>query len=243
MMRRAPIPHDTCGRARTCSDRLKDGLRVARALVVAGLDGCRPPLPSLRAAVRSRRTRATTVGQPRAPSRPSPRRTGGIFGPRPKIDRAQPLYLQADQLLYDTKNNRVIAQGNVEIYYNNYILTADQVIYDQNINKLLAEGNAQLKDPNGSITRADRFEALDDFRDAFIQSLSVVTQDDTRIAAERASRREGNITEYERGKFTPCKNDPGMPPLWCISAARIIHDQRRRPSPTRTRSSSCSACR
>ena len=147
-------------------------------------------------------------------------------GPKPKIDSAQPLYLQADQLLYDTKNSRVIAQGNVEIYYNNYILTADQVVYDQAVNKLIAEGNAQLKDPNGGITRADRFEALDDFRDAFIQSLSVVTADDTRIAAERASRREGNITEYERGKFTPCKNDPGMPPLWCISAARIIHDQR-----------------
>ena len=120
---------------------------------------------------------------------------------------SQPLYMQADQLLYDTKNNRVIAQGNVEIYYNNYVLTADQVIYDQNVNKLLAEGNAQLKDPNGGITRADRFEALDDFRDAFIQSLSVVTQDDTRIAADRAYRREGNITEYERGKF---KGDPAV---------------------------------
>ena len=111
--------------------------------------------------------------------------------------------MQADQLLYDTRNNRVIAQGNVEIYYNNYILTADQVVYDQGVNKLIAEGNAQLKDPNGGITRADRFEALDDFRDAFIQSLSVVAADDTRIAAERASRREGNTTEYERGKFTP----------------------------------------
>ena len=119
----------------------------------------------------------------------------------------------------------MIAQGIVEIYYNNYILTADQVIYDQGSNTLTAEGNAQLKDPNGSITRADRFEALDDFRDAFVQSLSVVTQDDTRIAAERATRREGNINEYEGAKFTPCKNDPGKPPLWCIGAARIIHDQ------------------
>jgi LPS-assembly protein len=164
------------------------------------------------------------AAQPSGKSFPTPK--GGILGPRPNIDRAQPLYLQADQLLYDTRNNRVIAQGNVEIYYNNYILTADQVVYDQNTNKLIAEGNAQLKDPNGGITRADRFEALDDFRDAFIQSLSVVTADDTRIAAERASRREGNTTEYERGKFTPCKNDPGMPPLWCIGAARIIHDQR-----------------
>jgi LPS-assembly protein len=65
---------------------------------------------------------------------------GGMFGPAPKIDQAQPLYLQADQLLYDTKSSRVIAQGNVEIYYNNFVLTADQVVYDQSTNKLIAEG-------------------------------------------------------------------------------------------------------
>jgi len=78
-----------------------------------------------------------------------------------------PMCVQATQLLDDIRSNSLIAQGNVEIYYNNFILTADQVIYDRSANKLIAEGNAQLKDPNGSITRADRFEALDDFRDAF----------------------------------------------------------------------------
>ena len=174
----------------------------------------------------------------------SPRRRAACSAPAPKIDRAQPLYLQADQLIYDTKTNRVIAQGNVEIYYNNYILTADQVIYDQNLNKLIASGNAQLKDPNGSVTRADRLEALDDFRDAFVQSLSMVTHDDTRIAADRAVRREGNVTEFERGRFTPCRNDAGMPPLWCCE--RRAHRPRpasRHASPTRTHSSSCSACR
>ena len=55
--------------------------------------------------------------------------------------------------------------------------------------------------------------------------LSAVTKDDTRIVGERATRTEGNITEFEKGKFTPCKSTPGMPPLWCISAAKIIHDQ------------------
>ena len=70
-----------------------------------------------------------------------------MFGPKPKIDRAQPLYMQADQLIYDTKANRVIAQGNVEIYYNNFILTADQVIYDQNLNKLIARGQRAAEGP------------------------------------------------------------------------------------------------
>src|SRR6476659_485142 len=220
-MRRARIPHAACGSTRACS-RPRGGLRLAYVLaLLAAL-----ALVLTFAAPSVAQDPSLTVGGAPSKSSSFPKSPGGILGPTPKIDKAQPLYLQADQLLYDTKNNRVIAQGNVEIYYNNYILTADQVVYDQAVNKLIAEGNAQLKDPNGGITRADRFEALDDFRDAFIQSLSVVTADDTRIAAERATRREGNTTEYERGKFTPCKNDPGMPPLWCIGAARIIHDQR-----------------
>ena len=221
MMRRAPIPHTACGNARVCSRR--DGwLRPVRALALLVTVAV---ALSLVAWPSTAQDPSIFAGTP--PKKSSfTKQKGGILGPQAKIDSAQPLYLQADQLLYDTKSNRVIAQGNVEIYYNNYILTADQVVYDQSVNKLIAEGNAQLKDPNGGITRADRFEALDDFRDAFIQSLSVVTPDDTRIAAERATRREGNTTEYERGKFTPCKNEPGMPPLWCIGAARIIHDQR-----------------
>jgi LPS-assembly protein len=221
VMRRAPIPHAECGNARVCSRR-KGWLRPVRALVLLSTLAVALTLIALPSTAQDPSIFAG--GGPKKSS--FAKQKGGILGPTPHIDSAQPLYLQADQLLYDTKNSRVVAQGNVEIYYNNYILTADQVVYDQAVNKLIAEGNAQLKDPNGGITRADRFEALDDFRDAFIQSLSVVTADDTRIAAERATRREGNTTEYERGKFTPCKNDPGMPPLWCIGAARIIHDQR-----------------
>ena len=219
MMRRARIPHPPCGSTRVCS-RPSGALRLVSALALLTTLAVALTLASVPSSAQDPSLKMGTT--PRKSSFPKK----DLFGPPPKIDQAQPLYLQADQLLYDTKNSRVIAQGNVEVYYNNYILTADQLVYDQNTNKLIAEGNAQLKDPNGSITRADRFEALDDFRDAFIQSLSMVTADDTRIAAERASRRKGNTTEYERAKFTPCKNDPGVPPLWCISAARIIHDQR-----------------
>jgi len=78
---------------------------------------------------------------------------------------------QADQLFYETRNNRVIAHGNVEIYYNNFILTADQVIDDRSANELVAEGSEQLKNPDGAITRSDRLRLTDDFRDAFRNAL------------------------------------------------------------------------
>ena len=148
-----------------------------------------------------------------------------MVGPSRNLDKSQPLYLQGDELVYDTGGNRVVARGNVEIYYNNYILTADQVVYDQSANTLTAVGNVVLKEPNGNIVRADRYTLTDDFRDGFVQSLSIVTSDDSRIAGDRAVRRGGNTTVFTNGRFTPCKSDDGMPPLWCISAATVIHDQ------------------
>ncbi|MFV0367917.1 MAG: LPS-assembly protein LptD [Hyphomicrobiaceae bacterium] len=154
-----------------------------------------------------------------------PEKAGNPFGKIKPPDKTQPLNLQGDQLIYDTNANSVIARGNVEIYYSNYILTADEVIYDRGAQTLTAAGNVVLKEPNGNIVRADRYTLTDDFRDGFVQSLSVVAKDDTRISADRATRREGNVTEFVNGKFTPCKSEGGMPPLWCISAGRIIHDK------------------
>ena len=142
-----------------------------------------------------------------------PQQQGGIFGgPRKKPDKVQPLLLEGDELIYDTRNNRVIARGNVQIYFDDYVLTGDQITYDQSANTLTAEGNVQIREPNGNIVRGDKLITTDDFRDAFIQSLSAVGKDDTRIAARRAVRKDGNVTEFENSKFTPCKNDPVQPP-------------------------------
>src|SRR5262245_22658055 len=219
---REATPHSACGAALRC--RLAGRQRWAAASVLLALVALAwLVLPSVALAQDGGPRLPQPLAAPKSKSPFGAKKS--IFGPQPKIDRAQPLFLQADNLIYDEKNNRVIAQGNVEIYYNNYIMTADKVTYDQAINKLTAEGNAQLKDPNGQITRADRFEATDDFRDAFIQSLSMVTADESRIAARNAVRKEGNVTEFEDGKFTPCKSEPGMAPLWCVGAKRIIHDQ------------------
>lgn len=143
-------------------------------------------------------------------------------------DRSKPLLLQADHLIYDNQGSKVTAQGNVEIYYNNIALLADQVVYDQAANTLSASGNVRIKEPNGSIISADQMTLSDDLRDGFIGSLRVVTQDNVRIAASKAVRKEGNTTIFEDGVFTPCKpcqDNPDAPPIWRIRAERITHVQ------------------
>ena len=122
----------------------------------------------------------------------SQRTTKPTSGSQPKIQSADtPMLLQADELIYDNKNNKVRASGNVEVFYNKHTLLADNVIYDRNKNVLIAQGNVILKEPNGAIVKADRIRLTDDFREGFIKSLKIRTGDDASITADRATRTGG----------------------------------------------------
>src|SRR5688572_6528154 len=68
----------------------------------------------------------------------------------------QPLLLQADELIYDKKSDRISAKGNVEVYYKNSALNADALTYDQKANTLDAVGNVRIKEPDGAVVNADR---------------------------------------------------------------------------------------
>ncbi len=120
------------------------------------------------------------------------------------------------------------AVGNVQMFYNGTSVEADKVIYDQKTKRLHAEGNIRMTDADGKITYANILDLSDDYRDGFVDSLRVDTADQTRMAATRSERSNGNYTVFENGVYTacaPCKDDPKKPPLWQVKGARIIHDQ------------------
>ena len=144
----------------------------------------------------------------------------------PKIDKSEPMLLQADEMVYENNNSQITAKGNVEIYYGNYTLLADRVVYNRNTNTLMAEGNVRMKDPDGAVITADHLTLTDDFRDGFVNALKLVTKDDTHIVAQSATREAGNVTVFRKGWFTPCKlceDKPSKPPTWRIRAAKITH--------------------
>ncbi len=139
-----------------------------------------------------------------------------------------PMLVQATEIKYDYTNNSVSAVGNVQIYYNGATIEADEIIYDQKTKRLRAQGNVRLTEPDGKITYGQVIDLTDDYRDGFVDSLRLETPDDTRFAAARADRGEGNYTVLQNGVYTacePCKDDPKKPPLWQVQAARIIHDE------------------
>ena len=141
-MRRAPIPHAACGGARVCKS----------SATAAGARACARLLPQRLAllivsACRARAqdpSKPASAPPPKAFPRPSP---AASSGPAPRSIAPSRSTCRPTSSSTTRKASRVIAQGNVEIYYNNYILTAEQVIYDQSVNKLDRRGQRAAQGP------------------------------------------------------------------------------------------------
>ena len=159
------------------------------------------------------------------PTRPPPAKKSAAALERARSDQ---MLVQAREINYDYANHRVAAVGNVQIYYGGSTLEADRVVYDQTAKRLRAEGNVRLTEADGKVTYGEVMDLADDYRDGFVDSLRLDAPDQTRMAAARAERSKDNFTVFHNGVYTACaacKDDPKKPPLWQVTAARIIHDQ------------------
>ncbi|MDQ0510161.1 LPS-assembly protein LptD [Ancylobacter amanitiformis] len=139
------------------------------------------------------------------------------------------MLVTADELVYDYNRNEVIANGNVQIYFDGAVLEAKRVVYDRANSRLRAEGGVRLKDKDGKVIAADNLDLSQQFTDGFVNSLRIDTPDNMHFTAARADRSGGDTTVLTSGAYTPCepcKTDPTKPPMWEIRAERIIHKEK-----------------
>ncbi|MBS7536384.1 LPS-assembly protein LptD [Ancylobacter sonchi] len=159
---------------------------------------------------------------------PSSAAAGELLTQR-KTDPNAKMLVTADELVYDYNRNEVIADGNVQIYYDGAVLEAKRVVYDRANNRLKADGGVRLKDKDGKVIAAESLNLSENFADGFVNSLRIDTPDNLHFAAARADREGGDTTVLTSGAYTPCepcKTDTTKPPLWQIKAARIIHKEK-----------------
>lgn len=161
------------------------------------------------------------VGVPRPTNTPTTSSSYGMNDPNAQM------LVRADELQYDNVNSRIIAVGNVQIYYKGSSLEANKVVFEQDTKRMRAEGNARLTEADGKIVHGEIIDLTDEFRDGFVDSLQLEAADKTRFAAPRAERSGGRYTQFQSGVYTacePCKDDPRKPPRWQVRATRILHD-------------------
>jgi LPS-assembly protein len=143
---------------------------------------------------------------------------------------AGPVLLVADRVEYDTEANVVSAHGNVEVTRGERRLLADMLRYDQDADLMEAEGNVAIVEPNGDTLFADRVVLSGDLMEGVADQLRARLVDNSLLAAAGGRRTGGVRTELDRAVFSPCPlcPDSDAPPLWRLTARRVIHDQESR---------------
>ncbi len=146
-----------------------------------------------------------------------------------KPDTNQSVLLKSDRLTYDKETGTATAIGNVEIYFDKYTVLADRVTYSPDRDILTANGNVIMTEPDGNVVRANSIRLSDKFREGQVETLYTVFSNQARLAAESASREEGNTTTFNKVVYSACKaceKHKGRPLLWQIKAAKVIHDKK-----------------
>ncbi|MBM3609276.1 MAG: LPS-assembly protein LptD, partial [Alphaproteobacteria bacterium] len=137
------------------------------------------------------------------------------------------MLVDAQEMRFDRDKDIVEAHGEVQLYYQGRVLQADKVIYNRKTSRVFAEGRVKLTEQDGTISYATRMELTDDLQNGFIDSLQTESADKTYFTAPRAERTGGEQTVFVNGTYTACSYCDGVsdkPPLWRISAKRIIHN-------------------
>lgn len=174
---------------------------------------------------------AQSQSAPQAPAQPAglPAVAGPTFSSTPS--RNAPMQVNAGQLVYDERTERVSARGNVQIYYDGRTIEADTVTYDRRTNRVRATGHVRITEPSGNIAHANDMEFDQSFTEGFVRSLNMETPDRRFIGARNVTREGGDVTIFERTAFTACDScraDQTRPPTWVIKSKRIIHRESER---------------
>jgi LPS-assembly protein len=126
-----------------------------------------------------------------------------------------------------TGDTRLIAQGNVEVFYKGRRLKAQRIVYDQATDRLEITGPIILTEASGDILiLASQAELQADLTEGILTSARLVLNRQLQLAANRMMRVSGRYTALETVSASSCHVCADNPtPLWEIRARRVVHDQ------------------
>ncbi|TQS73020.1 LPS-assembly protein LptD [Rhodobacteraceae bacterium] len=137
-----------------------------------------------------------------------------------------PASLVADKIIL-TGTDQLIAQGNVESYYEGNRVTANRIIYDRTADTITLEGPVRLTEPNqqGAIILADQAELSRDLQNGILRGARMVMARELQLAANEIRREDGDVTTMSEVVASSCRIcATGETPLWEIRARKITHN-------------------
>ncbi|MEP5151911.1 LPS assembly protein LptD [Planktotalea sp.] len=132
--------------------------------------------------------------------------------------------LVADSVLI-TEDERLVATGNVEAFYEGTRVFTDKIIYDQKRDELIIEGPIRISEENGDILIADSADLDSKLEDGILRGARYVLNQELQILSAQTDRVEGRYTVLRKVVATSCQVCGNGVPIWQIRADRAIHDR------------------
>lgn len=134
--------------------------------------------------------------------------------------------LVADSVFVPAGGQQLVAQGNVEVFFDGTRLSAQRITFDQEADRLTIEGPLFVTGPDGMIFTADEASLDPQLRNGILRGARLVLDEQLQLAASQIDRVEGRYTQLYQVAATSCQIcETGETPLWEIRARRVIHDQ------------------
>ncbi|MDG1803113.1 MAG: LPS-assembly protein LptD, partial [Paracoccaceae bacterium] len=137
--------------------------------------------------------------------------------------------LVADTVFIAGGSSTLVAEGNVEVLYDDTRLTASRVTYKQDTDAMTIEGPiAIVTGDNDTIILANAAQIDPTLQNGLLRGARLVLDQQLQLAASQMNRVEGRYTQLYQVAATSCHVCQNKPPLWSIRASRVIHDEAER---------------
>jgi LPS-assembly protein len=141
--------------------------------------------------------------------------------------RAQDQATLVSDSLQITGDTKLIADGNVEVFFKGRRLKAQRIVFDQATDRLEITGPIVLTEATGNtLILAGQADLAADLSEGILTSARLVLNQQLQMAANRMVRVAGRYTALQTVAASSCKVCEGSPtPLWEIRARRVVHDE------------------
>ena len=134
----------------------------------------------------------------------------------------QDFYLSANKIIKNDKENIILAEGSVEIQYDEIKLRADTITFNTKKNQITLEGNIKIRYEDGSTVFAKKAILNKNLNSGIISRLGVLLSDESRLVASSAKKESNRYrTVYKNISYSRCRNcDKKIGTFWKINAKK-----------------------
>jgi LPS-assembly protein len=112
--------------------------------------------------------------------------------------------LVADTVFVPAGNQQLIAEGNVEVFFEGTRLSARRITFDQAADRLTIDGPVFIVTPDGTILTADTASLDPQLENGILRGARLVLDQQLQLAANQIDRVDGRFTQLYQVAATSC---------------------------------------